>query len=302
MVTAKERVLYKGEKQRMDNIYMYYFSGTGNTLYLVNQLKECISEIIIIPIASLLDVDDIVIPKSKTIGFCFPNHAGHIPIPIKIFLEKIRLEGDEYLFAICNSAFSKCFAPDDFVKILKKSGCRLSAYFNLIMPDNHTIVAKDYKIPDKEEFKKCEDQSQEKLSHIKEVIMNKEKFIEKDDKPAPFPVWIDKILGPIIFFLIQKHPSILLKGRLYADSKCNSCKICEKACPANRIVVNHSRPIFDYKISCFGCYGCVNFCPVESIQVASKWFNGRSYSSKNSRYPHPYASVKDIEKQKTKGI
>ncbi len=99
---------------------IYYFSGTGNTLYIVNKLKEHIPEIRMIPVASLLNVDGWISSESKTIGFCFPNHAGHLPIPMKMFIKKLHLEGDEYLFALCNSAFSKSFAPEDIDAALSR--------------------------------------------------------------------------------------------------------------------------------------------------------------------------------------
>ncbi len=285
----------------MEVIELYYFTGTGNTIYIINQLKERIPEITRIPVVSLLTVDDYIKPKSKVIGFCFPNHAGHLPIPMKWFIKKLYLEGDEYLFALCNSAYSKSFAPDDMDKILRKKSCRLNAYFNLIMPDNHAIVTKDYRLPDNEELKRCEDQVQTELDYIKGVIINREMYIEKDDGPAPFPLWIDKLLRPLIFFLVEKAPSTVLRGAMYYDSKCYGCKICEKVCPAGRIIVKNARPVFDYTQTCFGCYGCINFCPVEALQVGSKWYNGRSYTTENRRYPHPYASANDIAKQKSRG-
>ncbi len=37
----------------MNNIEVYYFSGTGNTIYLLNQMKKRIPQIEAIPVASL---------------------------------------------------------------------------------------------------------------------------------------------------------------------------------------------------------------------------------------------------------
>jgi len=286
----------------MHNIELYYFTGTGNTLYLVNQLQERIPELSAIPVASLLDIDGMVRPKSKVIGFCFPNHAGHLPLPMKMMIKKLRLEGDEYLFAICNSAFSKSFALDDINRILSKNNGKLSSFFNLTMPDNHTIGDKGYIVPGKEHFERCAHQAQERLDNIKEVISRREIHVDKDDRPRPFPVWIDKTLRPLIFFLVQHYPALVLKGALYADAKCIGCKICERVCPANRIAVHDGRPVFDHTKPCFGCYGCINYCPQESIQGASKWYNGRSYTTENGRYPHPFASVSEIEKQKKRSL
>ncbi|MFW6299230.1 MAG: EFR1 family ferrodoxin [Bacillota bacterium] len=286
----------------MASVDLYYFSGTGNTLYIAAQLKERIPGMRLIPVVSLLNVDGCLYPESKTVGFCFPNHAGHLPIPMKQFLKKLHLEGDEYLFAICNSAYSKSLAFKDIDRIVRNRGCRLSAHYNLIMPDNHAMVTKGYRVPGKEEFKRCEQKVQEKLAHIRETILNKGIHHEKDGRPAPFPPWIDKALRPLIFHLVEKHPSKVLKGALYADSKCNGCATCEKICPADRIGIIEGRPVFDYNKTCYGCYACVNFCPVESIQVGSKWYNGRSHTADNGRYPHPYASADDIAGQKRRRL
>jgi len=42
----------------------------------------------------------------------------------------------------------------------------------------------------------------------------------------------------------------------------------------------------------------LNYCPVEAVQIYSKiWM--KSYTTEKGRYPHPYATVEDISKQKT---
>ena len=280
-----------------NSIDLYYFTGTGNTLYLANQLKLRVPEINLIPIVPLLKKAT-VFPGSKAIGLCFPNHAGHLPIPMRLFIENIKLVGDEYLFAICNSAFSKCFAPDDINRVVKKSGCELSAYFNLLMPDNHSCALQGYKAHSDEEYEKFIDQAQSDLAFIKTILIKKERYFQADDKPAPFPRIIDKVLVPMIYYLNVHHPASVLKGAVYADSKCVGCKTCQKICPADRIRVKEKRPEFDHTKTCFGCYGCINFCPKESIQLGSKWYNGRSYTPHNGRYPHPFAGVRDMLIQK----
>ncbi|MFW5658314.1 MAG: EFR1 family ferrodoxin [Bacteroidota bacterium] len=282
---------------RRNEIELYYFSGTGNTLFIANKLKERIPHINLKPIVSLLVYPELT-PKSKIIGFCFPNHAGHLPIPMKLLIKKLRLAGDEYIFAICNSAFSRCFAPNDINKIIKKYGARLSSYFNILMPDNHSCSMKGFIAHKEDDFSKYVKQVQIDLDFISDILVKKENYYQIDDKPAPFPKFIDRVLVPFIYYLNVRHPATVLKGSLYADSKCVGCKTCEKVCLANRISMKNNRPCFDYKKTCFGCYCCVNYCPEESIQLGSKWYNGKSYTTENRRYSHPFASVTDIVIQK----
>lgn len=282
-----------------EDIELYYFTGTGNTLYIVKRLSEHLPEVTVKSVVPLIRNKDKVSPKGKIVGLCYPNHAGHLPIPMKMFLNRLHLKGNEYVFAICNSAFSRSFSPDDINKILRISNCELGAYFNVEMPDNHTVVNKNYVPQSNDDWRRCEEEADRELVRIREAIINQKVQIEKDKRPAPFPIWIDKTLRPLIFYLIQRHPSMVLKNALYADEKCIGCRTCERICPAYRISVNEGVPFFDFKKTCFGCYGCVNLCPQEAVQVGSKWYNGRSYSAVNGRYAHPYASANDIAKQKT---
>lgn len=83
----------------------------------------------------------------------------------------------------------------------------------------------------------------------------------------------------------------------YADSRCIGCGICEKVCLSKKIKMNDKKPIWQKKVLCYMCFACLNFCPEKSIQVED--IPGvKSYTKENGRYPHPYASVKDISAQK----
>ncbi len=281
-----------------DKIVLYYFTGTGNTLHLVKRFKERLPGAIVEPIIPHLTTNGKVIPESNCIGLFYPNHAGHLPIPVRMFLERLELTGEEYLFAICNSAFSKSFSPHDINKVIQRSKCKLNAYINIEMPDNHTIGTRDYEPQSTIDFERCERGAEVQLNAFKEVVLRKESLIEQDTRPTPFPWFIDTFLRPLIFFLIEKYPSLVLKGALYADHTCNGCQVCERICSAYRIRVIDGVPLFDSNATCYGCYSCVNLCPQRAIQMGSQWYNGRSYSPVNGRYPHPFASASEIAKQK----
>lgn len=78
---------------------IYYFSGTGNSLYIAKELQKRIPEINLISIVSLLKKDNIE-TNAKTVGFVFPIHRMTIPIPVKKFLKKLYLKSASYIFAI----------------------------------------------------------------------------------------------------------------------------------------------------------------------------------------------------------
>jgi heterodisulfide reductase subunit A-like polyferredoxin len=83
----------------------------------------------------------------------------------------------------------------------------------------------------------------------------------------------------------------------YADSGCTGCGVCERVCPSRKIRLNEKRPAWQPSVLCYMCFACLNFCPAHSVQIRS--IPGvKSRSTENGRYPHPYATIKDIAAQK----
>jgi formate hydrogenlyase subunit 6/NADH:ubiquinone oxidoreductase subunit I len=55
--------------------------------------------------------------------------------------------------------------------------------------------------------------------------------------------------------------------------------------------------VWQKEVKCFGCFACLNYCPEQSIQVASTWYL-KSRTTENGRYHHPQVTANDIAAQK----
>ncbi|MBU4534314.1 MAG: EFR1 family ferrodoxin [Euryarchaeota archaeon] len=88
-----------------------------------------------------------------------------------------------------------------------------------------------------------------------------------------------------------------LKDYFYSDSKCIGCGTCERVCLSGKIKMIDNKPVWQKDIKCDMCYACLNYCPVQAVQIKSKWYMN-SYTEENERYPHPYAAADDIAGQK----
>ncbi len=276
---------------------IYYFSATGNSLHAAKELQRRIPEMVLIPIASLLN-EDVIVTDGETIGFVFPIHGMTIPIPIKKFLKKLDLKSTKYIFALATRAGTKCFAFSKIDDLLKKKGKSLDSYFIVNMASNNPKL-KEWHPATKEEITKLESIVQDRLDSIQKVITNKEKYRVTDTDYIGFPFIypLNYLLECLVLFGMTYAEFDGLKDYFYADSKCVGCGICEKVCLSKKITMRDKKPVWQKNVKCYMCYTCLNYCPTQSVQIKSKWYM-KSYTGEHERYSHPYATAGDIARQK----
>lgn len=275
----------------MDNTEIYYFTGTGNSLFVAKELQKRIEGAKLIPIVSLLNYD-IIETDADIVGLVFPVHGMTVPIPVKRFVEKLKLKSANYIFAVATRAGTKCFAFTRINKILKAKNRALSSHFVLNMPCNDPKF-KVYEVPTKDKITEFEIQIQKQVDIIGKTILNRESIKAKDSNFIPSGFLLDRLV-----LLGMKFAELDgAKGYFCSDSKCTGCGICEKVCLSGKVKLIDSKPIWNDEVKCYLCYACINFCPNQAAQIKTKWYM-KSYTDKNGRYPHPYALVDDIAEQK----
>jgi len=277
----------------MGEIEIYYFSGTGNSLYVAKELQKRIPESNLIPIVSLLK-KDVIETIGDTVGFVFPIHGMTIPIPVKKFIKKLDLKSTKYIFAIATRAGSQHIAFMEIDNILKKTGKSLNSYFTRNMASNDPKF-KDYRPATKEEIAKLESEVQNRLDSIKKIIINQENIREKDSEFIP----VSPMLGRLVRLGMAYAEYNGAKDYFYANSKCTGCGKCEKVCPSGKIKMVNNKPVWQENVKSYLCYVCLNFCPVKAVQIKTKIYM-KSYTEENERYCHPYATADEIAEQKRK--
>ncbi|WP_414470171.1 EFR1 family ferrodoxin [Methanobacterium sp. ACI-7] len=285
----------------MDKTEIYYFSGTGNSLYIAKELQKRISEAKLTPIVSLLDLD-VIKTNGSTVGFVFPVHAITIPVAVKRFLKKVDLSSADYIFAVATRGGTIFRGFDEIEKILKKKKKSLDSHFVLNMGMNDP-KPKGYKCPTEADILKFESLVQEKLDLIQNIILNKEISKEKDTGyliEFEYHPLINSILEKLAILGLNISEYIGGVNYFYPDSNCNGCGICKKVCLSGKVKMEHKKPVWQKNVFCYMCYACVNFCPQKSVQINDIPFV-KSYTEENERYSCPYATPKDIKRQKFKG-
>lgn len=278
---------------------IYYFSGTGNSLFVARELTKRIPNSKLTPITKYLRYNStkhIIKAKREMIGLVFPCHGLTIPLPVRNFLKAIDLTKSTYIIAIVTRGGSVFRGFNDINKILKKQNKRLNASFVINMGMNDPKL-KAFHVPSEEELSLIEKNVLEKLRFIQKVILNQEEFHD-DVNGVTFSrfKFLNYILERLVPFALHKYaPKV--KKYFYTDSKCVGCGICAKVCPSLKIKMVDDKPIWQRKVDCYFCYSCLNFCPNQAIQIHSQIYM-KSFTKEKGRYPHPYAKVNDMIKQK----
>lgn len=275
---------------------IYYFSGTGNSLFIAKKLHDTFEDSELVPIIKTLNESPRKIVAEKVI-IIFPIYALTIPLPVRHFLKRNNFDNVQYLSAIATrlGIYFNDFKRID--KLLKTN--RLNSHFILNMGHND-IKVKDYKSPSINKIKQLEDTALSELKQIIQIISNKIDSRKRDLnylENLPFGDFRDKMIWWLIPKMMTFSRFIGGVNYFYINSQCNGCGLCSKVCLSSKISVNNKRPVWNRKVLCHMCYACINYCPMKAIEINS--IPGvTSYSNENGRYCHPYAEYKEIEDQK----
>jgi len=276
----------------MDKVDIYYFTGTGNSLFVASDIADKINGNIH-SIPSIMN-KDIIQTDAEIIGILFPVYVGGIPRIIKRFIKKLVNINSKYIFAICTCENTTGTTFKILKKVIRKAGGKLSAGFSVKMPGNFII---DQGAIDIKEQKKLFNDWKNKLFTIIEYIKLKkkgkfEKIADNNDKFGNF-----FFSFVFINWLLSKMNTSRDKY-FYLNDKCNSCGICSRICPVENIKMTEKKPIWVHH--CEMCLACLQWCPEEAIQYRIHHPYRKSGDITNNktenrkRYHHPDVKLKDL--------
>ncbi len=257
---------------------IYYFTGTGNSLSVAKSLKAKLDgETVLRPIAKYLRDDEVTVEAADTVGFVFPIYGSDAPWPVKAVVEKMKIEGDPYLFAIgtCNER-GGC-AMDLFGGFLKRKGYSLSYGKKIDMPGN------------------CMESN---------AGENAERLELEDFRVSVFAKNINRrFVGSCENFDSPENSTEACRARFAGTpfakwsvdaEKCVGCGSCETLCPMGNIVLENGMPSFGG--NCALCFGCFHWCPERAIYKEGVEKFGKEGG--RSQYHHPDITLEEIGAQK----
>ncbi len=230
---------------------IFYFSGTGNTLYAARQIVKDIDGVELQSIKSSLGK---TLKLKGAVGIAFPLYVFGLPKMVQKFLQENDFSQVDYFFALQTRAISPGRA---FTDLCRYAGRGLDASFAVNMPSAYLPLGD---VDSDEKIEKTLRKAEKRLQKIKVKIESRAKNKVRE--------WLLFRLLTLPIYCLWSRFSDLGK-KYFVDEKCSGCGICSQVCPSGCITMRDGVPVWDLR-KCESCMACINYCPTRSIQLNKK--------------------------------
>ena len=245
---------------------IFYFSGTGNSKWVAEQLAAKTDDTAI-NLTKLTNVPSI---DNETVGIVFPIYAWGAPEPVIEFLSKL-VGKPTFSYAVCTCGGETGLAMEKLTRVFP-----LKSTYSVILPSNYVMGAE---IESDESIRVKIAKAKVRLDKIAGQITARQPV--HDVSKGKFP-WIMSNLANFGFNMAARSTK-----PFYVTDKCNACGQCVTDCPANTIRLVDGKPSWGAK--CYQCTACINLCPTQAIQYGKGTAARGRYRLEN--YLEPFRTV-----------
>ena len=262
---------------------IFYFTGTGNCLYIARQLAGADTELLSIPQMVKRGKYEF---EADEIGIVYPIYGHMPPYMVRQFIQKARLKAG-YRFAVLTYGARKCDAVEIWDRISRKAGNAFDYIGTIVMVDNW--------LPnfDMNEQIKIDKHIPENLQKITADIGGRRHWHEpvtEEERQQHQGFMQRSGLDPEVGFLMKSERCFTV------TDACIDCGICTYVCPRG-----------NYELTSKGvgisgdrefCFACIQNCPQRAIQFRKSEdgsFPDGTEKNPNARYRNEHISLMDLK-------
>lgn len=249
---------------RKNTLKIFYFSGTGNTLYVVSRLIEKL-DWLYTPY-----LYDITFPSNYSkeimnadcIMIAYPVYGSMPPIPMRQFIDyySYLFEGKEVMLVVTQRLFSGDGAGYLATK-LEDLGAIITDAEHFIMPNN-VSDSRVFSVRNGEQLDRC----------LEKLEKRADKFVARKEAAKSILRGYNangQFLGSMFNRVWWRMGEKRRRKKLKIDlTLCEGCGLCAKLCPVENIVMQDGKPV--PQGGCVFCYRCINSCPQKAIKLFGK--------------------------------
>ena len=241
---------------------LFQFSGTGNTWYVAQALKQSFEALgMACSVISLETAHDAasLIDAADVVGLGYPIYGSDFPEPVARWLEALLHNPSKRAFVYCTQFRYSGDGAAIGARALREKGYSVRQLMHVNMPNNIT----DYRL-----VRWLKPASPERLiSYVNRKANRLAEAVKADQRLYKGETIMSLLLG-----LVQRIP--FRRGREAAKSTlkvaacCVGCGRCAMLCPSGNLTIeaNVAKP----SNRCYLCYRCINHCPVQALHFAKR--------------------------------
>lgn len=238
---------------------IFYFSGTGNSKHVAEQLAAMLGErLVAIAEAVAEGTYTFALAEGESVGWVFPTYSwGPAPVAAD-FASRVQLQGccaHTYCYMVTTCGDEVGETVTMFAKSL--GNISLKAAFSVQMPNNY-ILLPGFDVDDKALERSKVEASAARIKAVAEAIAAKREIIDVVVGP-----W-RRLKSRLIYPLFRRFA---MSDKAFAANAdvCTRCGLCARECPAKNITLDGGS-LPRWHGNCTMCLSCIHRCPVRAIE------------------------------------
>ncbi len=251
---------------------LYYFTGTGNTLFIAKTIAKGLTDVSLIGINQLDECKE-VITNSDIVGIIYPIYFLDAPEPVYDFIPKLKTKDNSYLFLYANYGEHLGNGLYNPYQALQNKGITVNGAFDVALPDNSIIFPTD-------------PENQAHMLQVGKDIINQHTklIVNQESTILPKASYTDKIISPMM--KLVNHLFLGMDKIKINPEKCTNCNLCTSVCSSFNMLKGTTKPTVGRH--CSMCFSCIHYCPSEAIRFKNM------KSKSNYQYRNPDITLKEI--------
>lgn len=246
---------------------IFYFTGTGNSLYIAKQIEKSPLSIPQVMRKERLEF------SSDSIGIAAPVYGHELPQVVKEFMKKAIFH-TEYFYMVLTYGNRHGGAAELAKKFCDECGISVN-YINVIMMVDNWLPGFDMN-----EQKKVDKRVEENMAVILADLSAHKNMISEVTET-------DRATHQQFLERMGQMPADAWQHLLRFTDACVGCGVCEKVCPSASVYISDGKAMH-IPGNCQTCLACAHACPQNAIQLTIPEVNP------DARYRNEHISLQEL--------